>query len=1785
MSQEWQRWLKRLGPTQIRGRQRSARGLRSKRIRLQLEPLEERLAPATGVTLGTPHLLSGSPPANAATPMGTTPAQLNRTVIANMGNNDPNLNTTSQSEYSFDANGHLLATVYIVPYASPITEAVQWDGDKAYIYDPKSGQRVYLDQSNLPADKPQEVSGAFLTDPSQITQVNGSPIFFTNVEQKQSPTCSFAAALTAVAESNFDLMSNLTLVRKLPGDNNFLFGIRLYQPDSSGVYQPVWINVPFDGTIFPTDLQSTDPNQYWPTLFQRAYQMIAPASDGTSFDIGHAFQTLTGHAYRTFSVRGASTDVASAIAAYLNNGQPMVAATRSNGNVTVDSLGVIHDDGPISLDASGVIHDHAYTVLGIDAGSTGPFVALRNPWAQDTAWTQYDTNHDGALSLSEDAARRAGLDGNDDGIIRIPWATFTSDFTNCVVASITGPSINQPLSPVKPTFVQPSISPQTVNVGSTLGPLDLSALSPDGKAISYYLPVGDPVFPNPGNVDLHTGQYTWTPTEAQIGVYNVTVVAQETPLQTATLTFQVTVLPAKPTLGSFTSDRSAISTTDGQIKLTAGQITGSTPTGSVLLFRDTNHNGKFENTDAELASLPYNSNSSGTYAISLSSLPSLMPGINETFFAIAENDSGTDSDPVALTVQVIAGASLPPLVAPIGSETLASSPTSGSQGFAVVAYDGKGKSAVFWSDAKTAQVYMLRLDSSGTAIGSPISLNLVQGSPEDVAMLPDGHFVIVWLNLSNQVYAMEFNADGTPYTGDVFPNFKVDDAPDGRVRVAIGSPGEFAVVVPHADSTGVHGYLHYYSLGFEGATQLLDGGQTIQDLTVAMDDHGAAVVGWIEAQSQQVMAQHFDQYGTPFGNAVIVNTNPNSAVTGSGISVAADQQGRYVFTWLEQNGKANNIVARRFLPDGTPVDAAEFLVNDSTTGPLMAPRVAFHESSFVITWATNGPSTLNVFAQAYTWDNTLRKLGGNFQVPASSTSNNIFPSVAIDPSGTNFIIAWQSLSSSSTFADTYFKRFNGLDLVPQGFNLNALVSQPTSLSTIPANPTAKVPLGFFTDPNPGNWTFTLVSGPGSTDNASFQIINGLLSMTQVGVTNGRKSHYSIRVRATANVGVPIEQVFDFSAALAGNINFGKLVPTQDYVHAAVMQSNGQYVLAGTYGAGIAETALARYNPDGSLDPAFGGTGQVVTHVLDGFNYAFGVAMQPNGQIVVMGTGYDPIAQNNPIFLARYNPDGSLDSSLGKGGILEVSSGSQVMAVQDDGKIVTAGAVVSGNVKSVALARYRPDGKLDPNFGTNGVSTLDIGYFVTINSIAIQPDGKIVVAGASIAAKGDKKVPFVARCLADGSPDLSFNGVGHTSIHALPGDLAYALAFQPDGKILIAGSFGLLRLTSSGNLDTTFNGTGIVTTSAGSTTVVPLAGVAVASDGKILAAGSASNGKNSDFVFIRYTSTGALDLLQTKDLGGDDYVNGLAISPSGQINIAGDTTINNGAASDFGLWQINVPVVTAVTPTQGLIGAGTVVKITGYNFTDVTGVAFGSTPAAFSVVSQTEITATSPTGTGTVNVTVTAANGTSITSPIDLFTYQAQTTLSTPIAFPNSVHPGDTLTFSVGVTTGSNNAAVNQGSVTFSLINPATGAIVVSDAGVAVKNGTAADPSFAVPAGTAIGTYNLVARYSDNGGDFASTSITANKAVSVTPVPSPQSPPPPMPPPPPPAPPAPPALNVPPLLALFNSLLGGVEKVNANGTETITDSIFGFPLLVATFDHTGKLTSVDLFGIDVTFLFG
>ncbi len=191
-----------------------------------------------------------------------------------------------------------------------------------------------------------------------------------------------------------------------------------------------------------------------------------------------------------------------------------------------------------------------------------------------------------------------------------------------------------------------------------------------------------------------------------------------------------------------------------------------------------------------------------------------------------------------------------------------------------------------------------------------------------------------------------------------------------------------------------------------------------------------------------------------------------------------------------------------------------------------------------------------------------------------------------------------------------------------------------------------------------------------------------------------------------------------------------------------IQSDGKIVVAGGSGSTF---ALARYNANGSLDTTFDGDGKLTTTFGGTSSAAYGVAIQSDGKIVA--AGYSLSATNNQDFaLARYNTDGSLDTSFDGDGKLTTDFGSFFdfafsVAIQSDGKIVAAGNSGAGNTQDFALARYNTNGSLDTSFDVDGKVTTsfaagnDIAY-----SVAIQTDGKIVAAGRRPSAMANLPSP-------------------------------------------------------------------------------------------------------------------------------------------------------------------------------------------------------------------------------------------------------------------------------------------------------------------------------------------------------------------------------------------------------------------------------------------------------------
>lgn len=432
----------------------------------------------------------------------------------------------------------------------------------------------------------------------------------------------------------------------------------------------------------------------------------------------------------------------------------------------------------------------------------------------------------------------------------------------------------------------------------------------------------------------------------------------------------------------------------------------------------------------------------------------------------------------------------------------------------------------------------------------------------------------------------------------------------------------------------------------------------------------------------------------------------------------------------------------------------------------------------------------------------------------------------------------------------------------------------------------------------------------------------------------------------------------------------------DVANATAIQSDGKIVAAGykniyvpysqSYVAGAKDFALARYNPNGTLDASFGAGGKVFTDLGSPEDYIQDIAIQPDGKIVVAGataimycstaTDCYPLSR---IAVARYNTNGSLDISFGNKGIVITSIGdisrANAISLQTDGRIVVGGASgLSANYYSddYTMVRYTSNGTLDSSFGVNGAVVTNLSDYIgnisslrneVISDLAIQTDGKIVAAGWATVdlplPNGGYKDNFaVVRYNSNGTLDSGFNSNGIVTT-AFSGtytyDQASSVAIQGDGKIVLGGvagtflsnqynnsfsAFALARYNANGSLDSTFGIGGKTTTAMGVAGAIGRA-MKLQSDGKIVMAGVASEavkingvlGYYPHFAIARYNTTGALDsrfgsqgkvLTFAGPIGGE--ARSLAIQADKKILAVGTITVpyNNYTGEDFSLMRYN-----------------------------------------------------------------------------------------------------------------------------------------------------------------------------------------------------------------------------------------------------------------------------------------
>ncbi len=354
----------------------------------------------------------------------------------------------------------------------------------------------------------------------------------------------------------------------------------------------------------------------------------------------------------------------------------------------------------------------------------------------------------------------------------------------------------------------------------------------------------------------------------------------------------------------------------------------------------------------------------------------------------------------------------------------------------------------------------------------------------------------------------------------------------------------------------------------------------------------------------------------------------------------------------------------------------------------------------------------------------------------------------------------------------------------------------------------------------------------------------------------------------------------------------------DETHAVAIQGDGKIVAVGTSAqanpAASGSTmspfnfAVARYNADGSPDLGFGSDGQVRTAFVNSVRYsnAQSVVVQNDGKIVVGGDTYNDSTNGNVFALVRYNPDGSLDSGFGSGGMTITSfvatascAGTshdygRSVALDGNGKIVFAGYsyCATNNNATVTytfdVARYNTDGSLDNTFGASGrVATApDSGVDGTGFSVVVQVDGKIVVGGEAFTQSAYPWPSDMAlmRYNSDGSLDSGFGDGGTvitssdvSGVHVNTG--VGSIALQVDGKIVVGGGQLLARYDNDGTLDAGFgNGGKLLNAFDSGLAYSYLASVAVQGDGKIIGAGNAGD-THSGMALARYNSDGSVDV--------------------------------------------------------------------------------------------------------------------------------------------------------------------------------------------------------------------------------------------------------------------------------------------------------------------------------------
>lgn len=651
--------------------------------------------------------------------------------------------------------------------------------------------------------------------------------------------------------------------------------------------------------------------------------------------------------------------------------------------------------------------------------------------------------------------------------------------------------------------------------------------------------------------------------------------------------------------------------------------------------------------------------------------------------------------------------------------------------------------------------------------------------------------------------------------------------------------------------------------------------------SAVMQNNRKIVVGGtmvIDGPSKFGLAR-FNSNGTPDKSFGLngMQTTSFSGISDDLTALALQEDGKIVAVGRSYDYYGDKIVMARYNSDGSPDNSFSEDGKQSTT-------ISGYDAATAVTLQKDGKIVVAGYSNySGTYTFTVVRYTANGNPDSSFAGNGIF----------TFATGWYNVANSIVVQ-------NDGKIVVGGFSLNSSNGMRFTIVRLLEN---GMPDSSF-----------------SSDGAVIDDFGALESfISDMAVQNDGKllvagftgqSDYRDFIVVRYNADGTRDNSFSDDGFLLPGVNAGDASPFAEAKSMALLP-DGKIMVAG-FCTSPRQYAVVRINPNGSKDNSFDGDGILKDYKAGGQSEYDASAVQPDGKLVTAGQASASNRGKMVVIVARYTTDGSFDRKFSGDGKVSIdfpypSVNARALAIQQDGKIVVAGTAYNGSNTDFMVLRLTRDGILDTSFGNNGIQMSDFGGYDEAYSLAIQPDGKILLAGTASNSQG--AMFALARYNTDGSPDNGFSGDGkQTTGFSLGTGSANALLLQPDGKILAVGSsrylFALARYNTDGSPDLSFDGDGVVTTDLNGLHAQASAAV-LSPDGAIIAAGASEEG----FTLARYNSNGTLDPVFSGDgiltIGfapAGAKATSLVMQPDGKL-IAGGLAYD-GFKNDFALARIN-----------------------------------------------------------------------------------------------------------------------------------------------------------------------------------------------------------------------------------------------------------------------------------------